>query len=154
MTIRDSRDVIRDSKEQGAAASSSSNPQSPIPNPEAATAVAAYLQQHETKGLLRFITCGSVDDGKSTLIGQLGGEVVPAKTAQQIGERSGLQPSAPLVTPLAAPGKQPEPGAAPMKRQKNRGRRREEGSGDDPGVHERRVCALFRIALQRCCWAD
>ena len=33
--------------------------------------VAAYLHQHETKGLLRFITCGSVDDGKSTLIGRL-----------------------------------------------------------------------------------
>src|SRR3546814_9928007 len=33
--------------------------------------VAAYLQQHESKGLLRFITCGSVDDGKSTLIGRL-----------------------------------------------------------------------------------
>ena len=33
--------------------------------------VAAYLQQHETKSLLRFITCGSVDDGKSTLIGRL-----------------------------------------------------------------------------------
>jgi bifunctional enzyme CysN/CysC len=30
-----------------------------------------YLQQHENKGLLRFITCGSVDDGKSTLIGRL-----------------------------------------------------------------------------------
>jgi bifunctional enzyme CysN/CysC len=38
---------------------------------EAADAVAAYLQQHETKDLLRFITCGSVDDGKSTLIGRL-----------------------------------------------------------------------------------
>ena len=38
---------------------------------DAAAAVAAYLQQHETKGLLRFITCGSVDDGKSTLIGRL-----------------------------------------------------------------------------------
>ena len=37
----------------------------------AATDIAAYLQQHETKGLLRFITCGSVDDGKSTLIGRL-----------------------------------------------------------------------------------
>jgi len=34
-------------------------------------AVAAYLLQHETKSLLRFITCGSVDDGKSTLIGRL-----------------------------------------------------------------------------------
>src|SRR3546814_12180172 len=33
--------------------------------------VAAYLQQHETKSLLRFITCGSVEDGKSTLIGRL-----------------------------------------------------------------------------------
>jgi len=38
---------------------------------EAAAEVAAYLQQHETKSLLRFITCGSVDDGKSTLIGRL-----------------------------------------------------------------------------------
>jgi bifunctional enzyme CysN/CysC len=38
---------------------------------EAASEVAAYLQRHETKGLLRFITCGSVDDGKSTLIGRL-----------------------------------------------------------------------------------
>ncbi|MEM9347102.1 MAG: sulfate adenylyltransferase subunit CysN [Planctomycetota bacterium] len=31
----------------------------------------AYLEQHENKELLRFITCGSVDDGKSTLIGRL-----------------------------------------------------------------------------------
>ena len=30
-----------------------------------------YLSTHQTKGLLRFITCGSVDDGKSTLIGRL-----------------------------------------------------------------------------------
>lgn len=30
-----------------------------------------YLNEHDKKGLLRFITCGSVDDGKSTLIGQL-----------------------------------------------------------------------------------
>ncbi|MGH8075539.1 MAG: sulfate adenylyltransferase subunit CysN [Lysobacter sp.] len=34
-------------------------------------AVADYLQRHESKDLLRFITCGSVDDGKSTLIGRL-----------------------------------------------------------------------------------
>ena len=33
--------------------------------------VAAYLARHESKPLLRFITCGSVDDGKSTLIGRL-----------------------------------------------------------------------------------
>ena len=31
----------------------------------------AYLRQHQRKSLLRFITCGSVDDGKSTLIGRL-----------------------------------------------------------------------------------
>uniref|UniRef100_UPI002638E152 GTP-binding protein n=1 Tax=uncultured Sphingomonas sp. TaxID=158754 RepID=UPI002638E152 len=31
----------------------------------------AYLVQHQNKSLLRFITCGSVDDGKSTLIGRL-----------------------------------------------------------------------------------
>src|SRR5205807_7822976 len=33
--------------------------------------LAAYLHAQEHKGLLRFITCGSVDDGKSTLIGRL-----------------------------------------------------------------------------------
>ena len=33
--------------------------------------IEAYLYQHQHKGLLRFITCGSVDDGKSTLIGRL-----------------------------------------------------------------------------------
>ncbi|MGN6121846.1 MAG: GTP-binding protein, partial [Sphingomonas oligoaromativorans] len=31
----------------------------------------AYLDRHRRKSLLRFITCGSVDDGKSTLIGRL-----------------------------------------------------------------------------------
>ena len=35
------------------------------------TDIEAYLIAHERKGLLRFITCGSVDDGKSTLIGRL-----------------------------------------------------------------------------------
>jgi bifunctional enzyme CysN/CysC len=33
--------------------------------------IEAYLKNHEHKTLLRFITCGSVDDGKSTLIGRL-----------------------------------------------------------------------------------
>lgn len=33
--------------------------------------ITAYLKAHENKSLLRFITCGSVDDGKSTLIGRL-----------------------------------------------------------------------------------
>ena len=36
-----------------------------------ATDIEQYLRQHERKSLLRFITCGSVDDGKSTLIGRL-----------------------------------------------------------------------------------
>ncbi|HEV3266301.1 MAG TPA: sulfate adenylyltransferase subunit CysN [Acidimicrobiales bacterium] len=36
-----------------------------------ATDIEAYLEAHERKSLLRFITCGSVDDGKSTLIGRL-----------------------------------------------------------------------------------
>ncbi len=33
--------------------------------------IGAYLEQHQNKDMLRFITCGSVDDGKSTLIGRL-----------------------------------------------------------------------------------
>jgi bifunctional enzyme CysN/CysC len=35
------------------------------------TDISAYLKAQEEKGFLRFITCGSVDDGKSTLIGRL-----------------------------------------------------------------------------------
>ncbi|HET7267267.1 MAG TPA: sulfate adenylyltransferase subunit CysN [Oleiagrimonas sp.] len=38
---------------------------------DATAAINAYLAQHETKSLLRFLTCGSVDDGKSTLLGRL-----------------------------------------------------------------------------------
>jgi bifunctional enzyme CysN/CysC len=36
-----------------------------------ASDIEGYLEMHERKSLLRFITCGSVDDGKSTLIGRL-----------------------------------------------------------------------------------
>lgn len=36
-----------------------------------ATDIAGYLHQHENKELLKLLTCGSVDDGKSTLIGRL-----------------------------------------------------------------------------------
>jgi sulfate adenylyltransferase large subunit len=36
-----------------------------------ATDIHAYLEQHQNKELMRFLTCGSVDDGKSTLIGRL-----------------------------------------------------------------------------------
>ncbi len=40
-------------------------------SPLIAEDIEQYLKQHEGKQLLRFITCGSVDDGKSTLIGRL-----------------------------------------------------------------------------------
>jgi bifunctional enzyme CysN/CysC len=47
----------------------------PTPSYQADALIAAdinaYLLQHQHKSLLRFITCGSVDDGKSTLIGRL-----------------------------------------------------------------------------------
>ena len=35
------------------------------------TGIDAFLRREEENDLLRFITCGSVDDGKSTLIGRL-----------------------------------------------------------------------------------
>ncbi|MBL1244733.1 MAG: sulfate adenylyltransferase subunit CysN [Sulfurimonas sp.] len=35
------------------------------------TDIEAYLKEHENKDMLRFLTCGSVDDGKSTLIGRM-----------------------------------------------------------------------------------
>jgi len=40
-------------------------------SPDAAVDVGRYLEDDDRKTLLRFITCGSVDDGKSTLIGRL-----------------------------------------------------------------------------------
>ena len=42
-----------------------------LPDPKIAADIEAYLVEHQHKSLLRFITCGSVDDGKSTLIGRL-----------------------------------------------------------------------------------
>ncbi len=49
------------------------NTPTPAYTPDALIAadIDAYLAQHQSKSLLRFITCGSVDDGKSTLIGRL-----------------------------------------------------------------------------------
>ncbi len=41
------------------------------PNAETVTAVRSFLKAQEDKTMLRFLTCGSVDDGKSTLIGRL-----------------------------------------------------------------------------------
>jgi bifunctional enzyme CysN/CysC len=42
-----------------------------VQNDLIASDIEQYLQTHQNKSLLRFITCGSVDDGKSTLIGRL-----------------------------------------------------------------------------------
>ncbi|WP_347911092.1 sulfate adenylyltransferase subunit CysN [Pseudomonas grandcourensis] len=39
--------------------------------PQQPSTIEAYLEQQQSQDLLRFITCGSVDDGKSTLIGRL-----------------------------------------------------------------------------------
>ena len=44
---------------------------SPERQPAAGADIRDFLKQHERKGILRFLTCGSVDDGKSTLIGRL-----------------------------------------------------------------------------------
>jgi bifunctional enzyme CysN/CysC len=41
------------------------------PDAEIARDISSYLARHSAKPMLRFITCGSVDDGKSTLIGRL-----------------------------------------------------------------------------------
>jgi bifunctional enzyme CysN/CysC len=40
-------------------------------HPDRSSCLAKYLRHQEDKSLLRFLTCGSVDDGKSTLIGRL-----------------------------------------------------------------------------------
>jgi sulfate adenylyltransferase subunit 1 len=45
--------------------------QSTIDNRLSAIGIERYLKEHENKEICRFITCGSVDDGKSTLIGRL-----------------------------------------------------------------------------------
>jgi bifunctional enzyme CysN/CysC len=73
--------------------------------------IGAYLKAHEHKSLLRFITCGSVDDGKSTLIGRLLYEAKMilddqltqlAADSKRIGTRGGELDFALLVDGLAA----------------------------------------------------
>ena len=73
--------------------------------------VDAYLRAHQNKGLLRFITCGSVDDGKSTLIGRLLYEskvlfddqlTALANDSKSVGTRGGELDFALLVDGLAA----------------------------------------------------
>jgi bifunctional enzyme CysN/CysC len=41
------------------------------PDPDPSAGLAEYLRNQEDKSLLRFLTCGSVEDGKPTLIGRL-----------------------------------------------------------------------------------
>src|SRR5579862_1641281 len=76
-----------------------------------ATDIDQYLKAHEQKSLLRFITCGSVDDGKSTLIGRLLYEskllsddqlAALAVDSQRVGTRGGELDFALLVDGLAA----------------------------------------------------
>ena len=49
----------------------SNTPASNIKSPTTSAAIEKFMQQQNDLDLLRFITCGSVDDGKSTLIGCL-----------------------------------------------------------------------------------
>jgi bifunctional enzyme CysN/CysC len=76
-----------------------------------ASDIGAYLEAHEHKSLLRFITCGSVDDGKSTLIGRLLYEskmifddqlTALAADSRRVGTRGGELDFALLVDGLAA----------------------------------------------------
>src|SRR6476660_5269218 len=73
--------------------------------------IGAYLHSHEHKSLLRFITCGSVDDGKSTLIGRLLYEskmifddqlTALEQDSKKVGTRGGELDFALLVDGLAA----------------------------------------------------
>jgi len=77
----------------------------------AAGDIEAYLAAHAHKGLLRFITCGSVDDGKSSLIGRLLHETKTifedqlaalAEDSRKMGTRGGDLDFALLVDGLAA----------------------------------------------------
>ncbi len=73
--------------------------------------IESYLLQHRSKSLLRFITCGSVDDGKSSLIGRLLFEthmifddqlVALESDSRKVGTRGGDLDLALLVDGLAA----------------------------------------------------
>ena len=77
----------------------------------AARDIGAYLEAHDRMSLLRFITCGSVDDGKSTLIGRLLYEAKMifddqltqlAADSKKVGTRGGELDFALLVDGLAA----------------------------------------------------
>jgi bifunctional enzyme CysN/CysC len=82
-----------------------------IPAPSSHADINAYLEALERRDLLRFITCGSVDDGKSTLIGRLLYEsqliyedqlAALAQDSRRVGTRGGDLDFALLVDGLAA----------------------------------------------------
>ena len=79
--------------------------------------IASRVQLGNHRSALSILVHDLNDSTSAEAYCTLGGEVVPAKTAQQIGERSSLQPWAALVIPLAALGKQGK-GPPPMKRTK------------------------------------
>ncbi|MDZ4731877.1 MAG: sulfate adenylyltransferase subunit CysN [Xanthomonadales bacterium] len=68
-----SNEMASDDRTSDQRAPAKSAPNKPAYQADALIAqdIDAYLETHQHKSLLRFITCGSVDDGKSTLIGRL-----------------------------------------------------------------------------------
>lgn len=83
----------------------------PLSASAAAADIEEYLARHAHKGLLRFITCGSVDDGKSSLIGRLLHETkmifedqlqTLEADSKRIGTRGGMLDYALVVDGLAA----------------------------------------------------
>ena len=65
--------------------------------------IEAYLNLHQHKSMLRFITCGSVDDGKSTLIGRLLYQLAALENdSKKVGTQGGEIDFALLVDGLAA----------------------------------------------------
>jgi bifunctional enzyme CysN/CysC len=72
--------------------------------------VEARIAAEENRGLLRFLTCGSVDDGKSTLIGRLlyDSQLVYEDQMQSAAARAGAGKAAPLDLALLIDGLQAE----------------------------------------------
>jgi len=77
---------------------------------DAGARVEARLAAEENRSLLRFLTCGSVDDGKSTLIGRLlyDSQLVYEDQMQNAAQRAGVGKSAPLDLALLIDGLQAE----------------------------------------------
>ena len=107
--------------------------------------IEAYLDQHQNKSMLRFITCGSVDDGKSTLIGRL------LYDTQQVFEdlRRGLRHRTPLLAQIG--GTNGTLRLGPTRKQAGRGQRAAETLGATPPLSCLHPTAE---ANSRCCNRD